>query len=84
MRWLPDPTGPLTVLVTLGLIGCATVAPQIIKQLPPAELLQDCPDVSVKPKTNGELAKQRDGLKASLKACNIDKQRLREWVERKE
>lgn len=84
MRWLPDPAGPTAIIATLFLVGCATVAPQVVKLLPPAELLADCKDIPDKPTTNGALAKQRDDLKASIKECNADKKALREWAERAE
>jgi hypothetical protein len=68
------------IVVAFGISGCATQA----LGGPPDGLLQDCGTVPTKPRTNGELAKQREALIADIKACNRDKALLREWAERKQ
>lgn len=67
----------------LALVGCASAPVGASRQLPPADLLQDCGTIPGKPKTNRELSLQRDALIADLEACNRDKARLREWAEDK-
>jgi hypothetical protein len=69
------------VLVGLILLlsGCSTV--QIVRELPPVELLADCPNVVEAYQTNGQLALTILAYRDSLVKCNIDKQALREWAE---
>lgn len=64
------------IILTTFLAGCAAPG-----GLPPAELLQDCPEPLGRVVTNADMAKQNLDLKLSLRACNKDKERLREWVE---
>lgn len=65
------------LLIVFVLPGCATA----VANLPPYELMQDCGSPPTKPRTNGELVKQREALIADLKSCNRDKALLREWAE---
>lgn len=62
----------------LLLTGCSTV--QIVRELPPVELLADCPYVVEAYQTNGQLAQTILAYRDSLVKCNIDKQALREWA----
>lgn len=68
----------LAALLAVSLASCATSAP---RALPPVEFLQDCGTIPPKPKTNGELSRQREALIADLKQCNRDKANLRAWQE---
>jgi predicted small lipoprotein YifL len=67
----------LTLVLVIGLGGCATSTPL---RLPPADLLQDCGSTLTKPRTNGELVRQREALIVDIAACNRDKALLREWA----
>lgn len=62
----------------LALTGCSTT--QIVRELPPVELLADCPYVVEAYQTNGQLAQTILAYRDSLVKCNIDKQALREWA----
>ena len=68
----------LAGLLALFLTGCSTV--QIVRELPPVELLSDCPEVIEQIKTNGGLASTILEYRAAIAKCNIDKQSLREWA----
>ena len=61
------------------LTGCAT--PQIVRELPPPELLRECPAPAVDLRTNGGLALGLLSYHDALKRCNIDKKALRDWAE---
>lgn len=77
MRLMTD-WSVITVLVLLT--GCATPGPGA-RDLPPAELLADCPEPPGGVKTNGEVAKYVRDLKTALRGCNADKKALRDWAE---
>jgi len=62
------------------LAGCASPVPQVIRILPPAELIQDCPVPQVKLRTNGDMANHIVDLRSALKSCNNDKAALRDWA----
>ena len=67
----------LTGLVLLT--ACSTVQPPRLSI--PHELLEDCRVGSeLKVGTNGELSESLMKLANTLKLCNIDKQKLREWA----
>ena len=68
----------LVALLVAFLPGCSTV--QLVRELPPVELLRDCPAVVEKFKTNGDLATTILDYRDALATCNIDKQALREWA----
>lgn len=73
---------PLLVALAALLIllpGCAT-RPEYVRELPPVELLRNCPAPDVKVETNGELASTLRGYIDALAQCNIDKEALREWA----
>lgn len=59
--------------------ACSTV--KYVRELPPQELLADCPAVVEQIKTNGGLANTILAYRASLSTCNIDKESLRKWAE---
>lgn len=63
----------------LLLAGCASTG-----ALPPADLLQDCPEPVARVVTNADMARQNLDLKTALRACNKDKERLREWADNHE
>lgn len=74
----------LTGLLAVSLTACGTLSappPQIVRNLPPAELLADCP-VPVKPsdRSNAALAQWLRAYDSSLESCNADKASLREWA----
>lgn len=70
-----------SLVVLLAALSACTSVPVIRtdKALPPAELLQDCPEPAGNPQTNGELARLALALRDALRGCNRDKQALREW-----
>ncbi len=82
MHYSPDPRATVALLATLLLASCASVAPGPNRILPPYELLQPCGSEYPVPKTNGELARQRQSLLDALRGCNQDKESLREWVDK--
>lgn len=64
----------------MALPGCSS-KPQIpVRELPPAVLLLDCPEVAEKYKTNGDLAWTVLEYRKALASCNQDKRSLREWA----
>ncbi len=76
------PSGkPLLALLALVLAGCAhTQPPQVIRELPPAALLEDCPVPVADLATNGALVDHILSLRYALRECNNDKAALREWA----
>lgn len=74
----------LKLLPLLLVVGCATPVPQVVRILPPAELLQDCPVPQVQLRTNGDMANHIMDLRSALKVCNNDKAALRDWAKDKE
>lgn len=64
----------------LVLPGCATQI-KYVRELPPVELLADCPNVLERLRTNGELAWTILEYRKALVTCNLDKKSLREWAE---
>lgn len=74
----------LTGLLAVSLTACGTLSappPQIVRNLPPAELLADCP-TPPRPndRTNAALAGWLRAYDDALSACNADKATLREWA----
>lgn len=68
-------------LLALLLAGCAhTQAPQVIREVPPAALLEDCATPQAQLRTNGDLADHILALRFALRECNNDKAALREWA----
>lgn len=70
---------PLAGLCVAFLTACT--APQIVRELPPPELLRDCPAPLVDITTNGGLALGLLSYHDALARCNIDKKALRDWAE---
>ena len=72
------------ILVLISLAGCAS-APIVttVREQPPVELIQDCPQPLLDVATNGGLARSIQALKGALSLCNLDKQALRKWAESK-
>jgi hypothetical protein len=68
----------LVGLLAAFLTGCSTV--KYVRELPPVELLRDCPVVVEQYKTNGQLALTLLEYRKALAQCNIDKESLREWA----
>lgn len=64
----------------LFLAACATPAPQTVRSLPPAELLQPCEEPAGALSTTGDLIPYVLDLREALRACNRDKSLLREWA----
>lgn len=69
-----------SLLAVLALVGCASTQPV---GLPPAALLEDCPEPVAEVRTNGDLARLALDLKLALALCNNDKAALRAWAETK-
>jgi hypothetical protein len=72
-----------TLLVMAGIFitGCASNPVfREAREVPPAQLMQDCPAPSPIVTTNGELASYILSLKQVLRLCNDDKAALREWA----
>lgn len=59
------------------LAGCTATARGPV----PSELLEDClPTATLRTETNADLSNSVAELAKTLKLCNIDKRKLREWV----
>jgi hypothetical protein len=54
------------------------------KELPPLELIRDCPHPELQVRVNSDLAEGILAYRDSLSKCNIDKQALREWADIKD
>lgn len=67
------------VMGLLALTACST-GPKWVRELPPQELLADCPTVVEELATNGGLARTILAYRRSLSTCNTDKASLREWA----
>lgn len=68
-----------TLLAVMAILaGCSTVSVQDPGFSVPSEALQPCAEPSVDTRTNGGLARGVRDLRASLRACNLDKAILRE------
>ncbi|ELA9885199.1 TPA: Rz1-like lysis system protein LysC [Vibrio parahaemolyticus] len=71
------------------LSGCSAAPPKTVtviktvveKQYPPPEWLKDCPDAPLRGDRFEDGIAQSIEREAVIKACNVDKQSLREWVE---
>jgi len=69
----------LSVALLMALLtGCSTI--KYVRELPPAELLEDCKVTATEVKTNGQLASAYQVARNDLAVCNIDKRSLREWA----
>jgi hypothetical protein len=64
-----------------SLFGCSST--KLVRELPPQDLLANCPVVVEEVSTNGGLVKTILAYRSSLSTCNIDKESLREWAESK-
>lgn len=72
----------LFLMVVLFLSGCSTLQSKpTARELPPPQLLQDCPIPESTLRTNLELAEWAHALKYSLILCNNDKAALRSWAD---
>ena len=65
-------------LLAALLPACSTV--KYVREMPPVELLADCPEVAEQGKTNGQLAQTILAYRASVATCNTDKESLRKWA----
>lgn len=79
---------PLIGLASLSLMllltGCSTTkyVPVVERELPPAHLLQDCPEpVTIRPVVNSDLLLALNDWRNALRSCNADKAALRSWAE---
>ncbi|WP_419608755.1 Rz1-like lysis system protein LysC [Vibrio anguillarum] len=76
------------ILICLSaLSGCSTqvktvtvVETVVEKQYPPTEWLKDCPDAPLAGSSFKDAIAQSIKREAVIRACNVDKQSLREWV----
>ncbi len=68
----------LLLVLLLALPACTTT--KYVRELPPADLLADCPEVLERHATNGDLAWTILEYRKALAHCNIDKESLREWA----
>ena len=73
------PLAGLLMALTGLLAGCQTQI-KYVRELPPVELLANCPEVTEQVKTNGGLAATILEYRASLSTCNTDKESLRMWA----
>lgn len=75
----------LLILCLLMLGGCSakpTVKTQFSVRLPPAALMQDCPETPIPAEgNNGDLLEVSASLRLDLAECNRQKARLRQWAE---
>jgi hypothetical protein len=69
------------IAVLMALSGCQALAPTVLKLMPPAELLQDCPSPEYSVRSNGDLAKAILAERNALALCNNDKGALRRWAD---
>ena len=76
LRWAL--VGLLLVLL-LVLPGCTTTT-KYVRELPPVDLLADCPLVVEQHDTNGDLVRTILEYRSALDKCNIDKGSLRKWA----
>lgn len=67
------------VSATAGLMGCAALTPEVVKQYPPTDLLADCPHPVINVTKNKGLAEGILAYRDALDKCNNDKAALREW-----
>ena len=65
-------------LAAAFLTGCSTI--KYVRELPPVELLADCPVVTERITTNGGLALTILEYRKALAECNINMESLREWA----
>lgn len=65
-------------LLVAFLTGCSTI--KYVRELPPQELLGDCPLVLEAYKTNRDLVWTILEYRKALAMCNLDKESLREWA----
>ncbi|WP_422641211.1 MULTISPECIES: Rz1-like lysis system protein LysC [Vibrio] len=74
------------LICLMALSGCSTrqvvtvVETVVEKQYPPTEWLKDCPDAPLKGGSFKDAIAQSIEREAVIRACNVDKQSLREWV----
>jgi hypothetical protein len=66
----------------VALPGCASKT-KFLRELPPVDLLADCPEVIEKYDTNGDLVGTILDYRQALGTCNIDKESLRKWANTK-
>lgn len=78
--------GLLSLSLMLSLTGCSTtkhvpVVAREVRELPPAHLLQDCPEPApIRPVVNSDLLLVLNHWRNALRACNADKAALRAWA----
>ena len=70
--------GLLAGLLIALLTACSTT--KYVKELPPVDLLAECPSPIVGYSTNADLAKAIIAYRDALALCNIDKDSLRKWA----
>lgn len=76
--------GLTSLSLMLLLTGCSTTkyVPVVERELPPAHLLQDCPEpVTIRPVVNSDLLLVLNDWRNALRSCNTDKAALRAWAE---
>lgn len=64
----------------LSLLTACSTGPKWVRELPPQELLVDCPVVTEELATNGGLARTILAYRKAISTCNTDKASLREWA----
>lgn len=69
--------GLLTLFLLLSLTACASNP--VTAPVPPAGLLQPCPNPPFAGRTNGDLARYALALRGYLDDCNADKAALSEY-----
>lgn len=74
------------LLLPLLLIACGSTAPkappapETVRVLPPAELMQDCPRPAVDMSSNGALLQSLMSCQGQIIKCNLDRAALRQWA----
>jgi hypothetical protein len=68
--------------LVISLTGCGTsvvVKREVIPELPPVILIQDCEQPLFNGSTYGDVVLYVPELQSAIAQCNADKQALREW-----
>lgn len=71
----------ICAFLSLSLTGCgkAVIKERVIRDVPPAALLMDCPEPKLAGDTVGALVDHAIDLQEALRQCNRDKSALRNW-----
>lgn len=72
----------LVGLLVASLPACSLFKPRVeyVRELPPQDLLANCPEVVERISTNGDLAWTILEYRRAISTCNTDKRSLRKWA----